>query len=102
MMEIHNAHKRIERSHDDGSPLLRGKETGKVVIKDPWEGSRPRGCGTRDGLAVTKVESVLQPYRANRFGLGASALVDQADGEHSRWNDGSGVAIYVLSLQNRL
>jgi hypothetical protein len=51
MVEIHNAHKRVERSHDDCRPLLGCGEAGRAVVTNPWEGSRPqdvgreRGCG---------------------------------------------------------
>jgi hypothetical protein len=55
MVEIHNAHKRVERGHDDGRPLLRCGEAEREIVTNPWRGSRPRAVDASK-VAVTKVQ----------------------------------------------
>jgi hypothetical protein len=50
MVEIHNAHKRVERSHYIRRPLLICGEAGRTMFTDPWDGSRPQVAGRERGL----------------------------------------------------
>lgn len=67
MVEVHNAHKRVERSHDSRRPLRRCGEAGSRVLKDPWEGSRPHVAGRDRGCGDESPKMRPQPYQARLF-----------------------------------
>jgi hypothetical protein len=78
MVEVHNAHKRVERSHGSRRPLRRCGEAGSRVLRDPWEGSRPHVAGRDRGCGDESPRCVFSLTKLGCLEAGASAFVDRA------------------------